>query len=71
MYAVFEFKICAHAYYWPRAVEKMNGQGRQAGADIRQVSEKEKQEFTEVLTKTGLLHCCRVSSTSSIASTRG
>ena len=57
MYAVFEFKICAHAYYWPRAVEKMNGQGRQAGADrLRQVSEKEKQELTEVLTKAGLLH---------------
>ena len=56
MYAVFEFKICALAYYWLRAVEKMNDQGRQAVADIRQVSEKEKQELTEVLTKAGLLH---------------
>ena len=37
----------------------MSDQGRQAGADIRQVSEKEKQELTEVLTKASLAqHLC-------------
>ena len=41
-------------YFWPRAVEKLSDQGRQAGADIRQVSEKEKQQLTEVPTKASL-----------------
>ena len=41
-------------YFWPRAVEKMSDQGRQTAAGIREVSEKEKQELTEVLTKASL-----------------